>query len=80
MTNGFNSHFVVTNRKGEAVTTEEEETFDEIVIPQESQIMPAFIFHISSDTTTSEAKRWLSPSDSVVFVQTYIKLQSLFEL
>jgi len=46
MVNGYSSHFVVTNRIGDIGTSRTSELFDEFVIPQESQIAPAFIFEI----------------------------------
>jgi len=57
---GFNSHFVVTNVSGECVTSQEpnETVCDEIVIPQESQIVPAFIFTIDKKNTRDLRKDW----------------------
>ena len=57
---GFNSHFVVTNHKGESITkqTDDSPIFDEIVISQESQIAPAFIFFVEPEDLKGAAARW----------------------
>jgi len=52
---GYNSHFVVTNRMGEAVTSGNDSVWDEIVISQESQIAPAFIFEVGIDAASLDA-------------------------
>lgn len=39
--NGFNSHFVVTNKIGQSVKSGTGAFYDEVVIPQESQVRPS---------------------------------------
>ena len=50
--NKYNSHYVVTDRQGVCVKEESEGdfVFNEIVIPQEAQIVPAFIFDIAVES------------------------------
>jgi len=53
------SHYVVTNKKGRAITEMDPEgTFDEFVIPQESQIVPAFLVQVSSSNFTQLCQQW----------------------
>jgi len=49
---GYNSHYVRTSRFGKVATAETDTTFDEIVVPQEAQIVPAFIFSFDSNNFT----------------------------
>jgi len=44
---GFNSHYVLTNRHG-GIRVDKEKHFAEIVVEQESQILPAFILCIDT--------------------------------
>jgi len=43
---GFNSHFIVASRDGRCLTTSQDEMYNELVVPQESQVVPAFIFTV----------------------------------
>jgi len=67
MKNGFNSHYVVTNKKGESVCAGTE-VYDEIVIPQEAQIVPAIILEIDETTLSRVAKDWMrtTPKDTPI--------------
>jgi len=57
--NGYSSHFIVTNGKGSALDhVQNDEIYDEMVIPQESQITPAFIFLISNQNIRELAIAW----------------------
>jgi len=55
--NGFNSHFVVTDRAGKCVN-QGSELYNEIIISQESQIVPAFLISISKKSLKSSLKKW----------------------
>jgi len=55
---GYNSHFVTTNKNGEMTIGG---NYDEIIIPQESQISPAFIFQLKSDDIAKVAMSWVRP-------------------
>lgn len=59
---GYNSHYIVTTKSGVCISEEREgiaesfnsswtlgSTYDELVIPLEGQIVPAFIFEISNE-------------------------------
>jgi len=56
--NGYSSHYVSTNGKGSALDHVSNEVYDELVIPQESQITPAFIFLISNQNLRDLAIAW----------------------
>jgi len=47
---GYNSHFVIVTKKGEAATKADyengEELFDELVVPQENQAVPMFLIEL----------------------------------
>jgi len=57
--NGCNSHFIVTTKAGKPPTTIEvgAQVYDEIMIPQEAQIVPAFILELEPLAELAEA--WL---------------------
>jgi len=57
---GFNSHYVVTNKTGEAITQPDTETFNEIVVPQEAQIVPAFLVGIAKKGLKKVRSQWLA--------------------
>jgi len=56
--NGYMSHFVVTTRSGETPPKPTTEMFDEFVIPQESQITPAFVFDMNLGSLKRIIKEW----------------------
>jgi len=62
--NGFNSHYVVTNKAGCALQSGEggKHFYDEIVIPQESQIVPAMLFELDDKNIPSLAMAWTTSS------------------
>lgn len=43
----YQSHYVLTDRKGYVSKTNAKEYFDELVITQESQVIPAYIIRVS---------------------------------
>jgi len=45
---GYNSHFVCTQANGEVSKDHCNNTYNEVVIPQEAQISPAFILHLEN--------------------------------
>jgi len=58
---GFNSHFAVVGRLGLIAINEDYEQidiFDEIVIPQEAQIVPAFIVSLDQSNFSSFVTKW----------------------
>lgn len=56
---GYNAHFVATEPGGAiAQPLDSALIFDELVIAQESQIVPAFILNLEKATTSSLTKRW----------------------
>jgi len=58
--NGYNSHFVVTNKKGEIADIDKEtECYNEIVVPQESQIVPAFLFVLNQADVAKCYQDWI---------------------
>jgi len=61
---GYNSHFIVTDKKGVCVTNSDggEELFNELVVPQESQIVPAFIFELEGSDMGKLSGEW-NPKD-----------------
>jgi len=70
-----NSHFVVTNRHGECIQdtrTDERECFNEIVVGQESQIVPAFLLAVSQDNIGLLLRKWKRniPDDEKFFHST----------
>jgi len=56
--NGYNSHFIVTNKKGEIADPGERECYNEIVVPQESQIVPAFLFVLNQADAVRCHQNW----------------------
>jgi len=55
---GYNSHYVITNKKGFALTTEEPDMYNEVVVNQESQITPVFIYTMDVDALRPVATEW----------------------
>ena len=57
---GYQSNYVVTNKKGKSISEDLDELlYNEIVIPQESQIVPAFIIEIGTNKLQSFALNWM---------------------
>jgi len=57
---GYNSHWVVCRRDGMAVSTcQENDSYAEVVIPQESQIVPAFIFLLDGESVRTAKGEWM---------------------
>ena len=56
--NGYMSHYVVTKKNGETPTKQHSEMFDEIVIPQESQVTPAFVFEFELKSLKKIIAEW----------------------
>lgn len=55
---GYNSHYVSTNQAGEPAGPESSQIFDEFVIPQESQVVPAFIVNLAPPGVKKMHKSW----------------------
>jgi hypothetical protein len=56
---GYTSHLVLTNKKGNLYDKKEDiETCDEIVVAQESQILPAFIVRLDIGSCLHEFEKW----------------------
>ena len=52
---GYNSHFCLTNKDGQVWDSSvDEECFDELVISQEAQVVPAFIINLHNDSKKQE--------------------------
>jgi len=51
---GYQSHYVIVNRKGYPLTSEDYENnevqYDEIVIAQESQVVPIFLLSVNQSS------------------------------
>jgi len=60
---GYNSHFVVTRKNGFPPSKQPKSGsfYDEIVIPQEPQIMPAFLLSLGSNNLVTLLKKWNRP-------------------
>jgi len=59
MKTGHNSHFVVTNQRGNCVTSDvDQELFNEIVVPQEGQIVPAFLIELAGSQVDKLISEW----------------------
>jgi hypothetical protein len=57
---GYNSHYVLTNKDGHVY--DKGEICDELVIGQESQILPSFIIKLDHDSCTKEYDKWKTSS------------------
>lgn len=60
---GYNSHYVVVNKAGLIPNSEERSSadlFDEVVIPQESQITPVYVLRIQAGELDAALHRWQS--------------------
>jgi hypothetical protein len=61
---GYNSHYVITNINGQIYSHELyysnsfEIKCDEVVVAQESQILPAFIIELNPSSIQQEAMNW----------------------
>lgn len=57
---GYQSHYVVTNRSGELAEKTENGTdcYDELVIIQEAQVIPAYILRLVPNGLPKLAKKW----------------------
>jgi len=55
---GYNSHYVCVDKKGNVIRTADDESYDELVIEQESQICPAFVLHLAKDSVEENAREW----------------------
>jgi len=57
---GYNSHFIVTDAEGICVTSSNDSKplFDELVVPQESQIVPTFIFELQGSDMEKLSSKW----------------------
>lgn len=56
---GYNSHIALTNKGGTIYHADVDDTVcDEIVIAQESQILPAFLIELSADSCLEEFEKW----------------------
>ena len=56
--NGYNSHYVLTNKHGNIITLDDSYLCDEIVVNQEVQILPAFIITLNHESCMKELKNW----------------------
>jgi len=54
ITPGYNSHYVRTLKNGYCVSAKSDDSFDELVIEQEAQIVPIFILELDPD----QSKEW----------------------
>lgn len=54
----YNSHYVLVNASGMIPDYENDELFDEIVIPQESQVTPAYVVKVATEGLPKAMKRW----------------------
>jgi len=55
---GYSSHYVVTDRDGNVTDESTLDLFDEIVVGQEAQICPAFIFSIDNSNFETLKLKW----------------------
>jgi len=60
MQGGYNSHYVVTNKNGSCIDKRQHDGtfYDEIVIPNENQIVPAFVFEIDPSNFKQVFEEW----------------------
>lgn len=58
----YNSHYVLVNSTG-SIPEYQEQLFDELVIPQESQISPAYVVRVSTEGLPKALKRWTTRRD-----------------
>lgn len=61
---GYSSHYVITNKSGEALQAPQNHFYDELVVGQESQITPAFIFEIEIDSIKKIQQEWSKKRDA----------------
>lgn len=58
---GYQSHFVLTDAKGHCVSGVQDtrtEIYNELVVNQEAQIVPAFLLHLQTDDLSSAIRDW----------------------
>ena len=55
---GYNSHYVLTNKKGHVLGPSDKEICDELIVCQESQILPAFIIKLNTESALKELLNW----------------------
>jgi len=55
---GYNSHIVCTNKRGTIYHENDDVLCDEMVVNQESQILPAFIIELSVDSCLTVYDKW----------------------
>jgi len=59
MQGGYNSHYVITDKNGNCIEKQRDGIFyDEVVIPNENQIVPAFIFEIDQSNFKELFDEW----------------------
>jgi len=58
MSAGHNSHYVAVGRSGDVAAPNEPNIYNEIVVEQESQIMPAFLLEIDNTNFKKLFKKW----------------------
>jgi len=60
--NGYQSHYVITTKGGMALTRTDHEqqisNYDELVIGQESQVVPLFLLQIGEESIAKIYKEW----------------------
>lgn len=55
---GYQSHYIAVDKKGH-VNPDDDERYNEIVVGQESQIVPAAILHINPDKMSQITSQWI---------------------
>jgi Leucine-rich repeat (LRR) protein len=68
----YNSHFVLTNKDGTVTNNFDGIICDEIVVGQESQILPAFIIELDVDSCLEELDKWYRVVANVELTDCYI--------
>ena len=62
---GYNSHYIVTNHQGLCINGDSnkdgdsKKLYNEIVVAQEAQIVPAYLIHINPNTVMELNSKWL---------------------
>jgi hypothetical protein len=56
MKSGYNSHYILVNRSGYPAELHAKKFFDEMVIGQESQVVPAFVVSLTSECAMDHLK------------------------
>jgi len=55
---GYQSHFVVTTKSGQPATMLDEEIYDELLVVQESQIVPIYLVELKSSNFSILSAEW----------------------